>query len=126
MNMILSALFSWWYTVGWADLAKRAGARVDRVLGFFSVGLLARTLFSPFRQISAGRVRGSLDVQVRAFADRLFSRIFGAFIRSVFIVVGFVLAVFAGLLGVIQLIVWPLVPVLPLAGLVLALWGWTL
>lgn len=124
MTMLL-ALFSWWYGAGWARLVKRVGERVDNVLGFFSVGTLARTLFSPFRQISAGRVQGPANVQFRAFLDRLFSRFVGAFMRSLLILIGFIGALISGLVGLVQIVLWPLVPLLPVAGLVAALIGWT-
>lgn len=124
--MMALALFSWWYTAGWGRAAARVGGSVKSVLESFSVGLLARTLFDPFRQIDAGSVHGSLDVQMRAFGDRLFSRVFGAFIRSIFIILGLLCALGAGLLGVVIVLLWPLVPLLPVVGLVLTLSGLTL
>jgi hypothetical protein len=81
-------------------------------------------LFDPFRQIDAGNVRGSLDVQMRAFGDRLFSRVFGAFIRSIFIVLGLLCALGTGILGMVVVLVWPFVPFMPLIGLGLTLFGW--
>jgi hypothetical protein len=124
MFMMLLALFSWWYTTGWAELARRVAGRVERTLQSFSVGLLAKSLFSPFRQISADNVQGSFDVQMRAFGDRLFSRFFGAFVRSFFILFGFVGALLTGAVGLVQLAVWPLVPALPVLGFALAFVGW--
>lgn len=117
--MIVLALFSWWYSEGWTKLARKVDERTDAVLGFFSVGTLFATLFAPFRQISAGHVQGAPGMQMRAFFDRLFSRFFGAFLRGIMIVVGLVLALLSGLLGVAQLIIWPLVPLMPIVGLVL-------
>lgn len=122
--MIVLALFSWWYGQGWAGLARKVAERTDSVLGFFSVGTLFLTLFAPFRQISAGHVQGAPGMQMRAFFDRLFSRFFGAFLRGIMIVVGLVLALLSGLLGVVQLIIWPLIPLLPVAGIVLTGKGW--
>ncbi|HSW66314.1 MAG TPA: hypothetical protein VLI54_04235 [Bacillota bacterium] len=118
--MMVFAMLSWWYTAGWARLAKRVGTRVTATMEAFSVTLLASTLFSPFRQISAGAAQGkSLDVQLRAFGDRLFSRVFGAFVRSLFIVIGLIASLLAGLIGVVQLILWPLVPFGPIIGVAL-------
>jgi hypothetical protein len=123
--MMLLALVSWWYTTGWARLVARIGHRIESVLESFSVGLLIRTLFDPFRQISAGAAQGkSLDAQMRALGDRLFSRIFGAFVRTLFIVIGLVLAILAGVVGIFQLLFWPLLPLLPLIGIILAVMGW--
>lgn len=124
--MIVLALLSWWYGRGWSGLARRVGKRVDGVLEFFSVGTLIRTLFAPFRQFSAGQVQGSFSVQMRALFDRTFSRFVGAFMRSILISLGFWGAVFAGLLGVLQLVIWPIVPLLPLIGLVGMIAGWEL
>lgn len=116
---MIVALFSWWYGAGWARAAGRVGSRAQMVLETFSVSLLLRTLFDPFRQISAGQVRGSFDVQLRAFGDRLFSRIFGAVIRSFFILIGLMGALLAALFGLVELIIWPLVPLLPVVGAVM-------
>jgi len=93
------------------------------MLEAFSVALLLRTLFDPFRQISAGQVRGSFDAQLRAMGDRLFSRVFGAVVRSLFIFIGLVGALLAGIIGLIELIVWPVVPFFPIIGIVAAVMG---
>lgn len=107
-------------------MGRKIGQRVDTAMDFFSVSLLLRTLFDPFRQISAGQVRGSIDAQARAWADRTFSRFFGAFIRTLFIMIGLLVAVFVMLLGLLQLVVWPLIPLLPIIGIVGFIMGWTL
>src|SRR6185503_10611425 len=86
--MVIISLFSWWYTTGWLTLIRKVSKRVESVLGFFSVALLLKSLFSPFRQISAGRVNGPLNVQLQAWGDRLFSRFIGAMVRSFLIVIG--------------------------------------
>ena len=124
--MLALALFSWWYTTAWKALGRKIGQRVDTAMDFFSVSLLLRTLFDPFRQISAGQVRGSIDAQARAWADRTFSRFFGAFIRTLFIMIGLLVAMFVMLLGLLQLVVWPLIPLLPIIGIVGFIMGWTL
>ena len=122
--MIIVALFSWWYGAGWARACRRIGLRVGVMLETFSVALLLRTLFDPFRQISAGQVRGSFDTQLRALGDRLFSRAFGAVVRSIFIFVGLAASLGVGLFGLVEVIVWPVVPFLPIVGLALMLSGW--
>jgi hypothetical protein len=115
--MVFISLFSWWYTTGWLTLIRKGSERVESVLKFFSVPLLVTSLFAPFRQISAGRVNGPLNVQLQAWADRLFSRVIGAVIRSLLILIGLLLvAVMSALmLGVIAL--WPLIPFAPLVGM---------
>lgn len=124
--MLALALFSWWYTTAWKDLAVRTQRRVGRTLGFFSVGLLLRTLFDPFRQIAAGQVRGSIDAQFRAWVDRTFSRFIGAAVRTIFIILGIVSAVVLMFVGFVQVLLWPLVPLLPAVAIIGFVQGWTL
>lgn len=91
---------------------------------YFSLDLLIRTLFAPFRQISAGRVRGPIGVQLRAWFDRLISRVIGAIVRSMVIVIGIFALVVAAVIGMIRLIAWPLIPVSPIIAVAFALIGW--
>ena len=122
--MLLLALVSWWYTAGWAKLGQRVQDRVLGTLDQFSVALLMQTLFDPFRQIAAGRVRGPIGLQLRAWADRLFSRVIGMIVRTILIFVGVGTAVVMGMIGIVQLLVWPVIPFLPIIALMAGLAGW--
>lgn len=122
--MFIVGILSWWYTVGWLQQFRALQARLDRTADYFSIDLLARTLFSPFRQISAGRVRGPLGVHIRAFFDKLISRIIGAMVRLTIIVVGGVWLVVSAVLGAAFAILWAAVPAVPVIGILLAMSGW--
>lgn len=111
--MLIVALFSWWYTAGWAQLGRRSVARIVGVLDFFSVGLLLKSLFAPFRQISVGRVQGSLNTQLHAWGDRQISRAIGAMVRSGVIVFGLIATALMVIVAVALLVLWPLVPFVP-------------
>jgi hypothetical protein len=125
--MMLLALISWWYTAGWAGLISGAVSRSSRLLETFSVSLLLGSLFDPFRQISAGGSRGtSFDAQLRAFGDRLFSRLFGAVVRSIFILIGFTASGAAFVGSLVMLVVWPFIPLSPFIGVALAVMKVTL
>ena len=115
--MVIFSLFSWWYTTGWLTLLQKCGIRVQAVLKFFSVPILLGSLFAPFRQISAGRVDGSLSVQFAAWGDRIFSRFIGAIVRSFLILVGLVTVVVFGVLCLVVAITWPFLPFAPVIGL---------
>lgn len=117
--MIVVDMLIWWYTTAWFDVLHKVQLRTLRVLETFSVGLLARTLFAPFRQIDAGSVRGPLNVQIRAWFDRTFSRVFGAVLRSMTIVCGCVGAVLVLTIGTIWAVFWLVIPVLPIVGVIL-------
>jgi hypothetical protein len=122
--MFIVGLFSWWYGAGWKHCALSVRDNLANLYDYFSFDLLLRTLFSPFRQISAGKVRGSLEVQFRAWLDRLISRTIGAIVRSIVIVVGSFTMVIAAVIGVVRIVTWPLIPVLPVVGIILTSTGW--
>lgn len=112
--MVILSLFYWWYTTGWLTLLRKTGEKIKSALNFFSVPLLAASLFAPFRQISAGRVQGPLGVQMRAWADRTFSRFMGAIFRTIIIIIGIVTVVIIGAFGLIAVCAWPILPLAPL------------
>lgn len=91
---------------------------------YFSFDLLLKTLFSPFRQIDAGQVRGSLEDKMKAFGSRLFSRFFGAFLRTFVMIIGAVAIAIALIIALIRLIAWPLLPLSPVIFLIFAFSGW--
>ena len=94
------------------------------VFDYFSIDLLVRTWFAPFRQISAGAVDGPIGVQIRAFFDRLISRTIGGIVRCFMIIFGIVALAVTAVVGLVFIVAWALVPVLPLLGAGLAIVGW--
>ena len=121
---MLMAFFSWWYGEGWKHQLQHVTDRMVGLVDMFSIDLILRTLFSPFRQISAGRTDGPIGVQFRAFLDRLISRGIGAMVRTAVLIAGSITIVFSGFIGVLYLLVWPLLPILPLIGFVMMTTGW--
>lgn len=122
--MFIMGLLSWWYGAGWRGRMIGLREKLVSSIDYFSIDLLLRTFFSPFRQISAGKVNGSLAMQMRAFVDRLISRVIGAMIRLVMIIVGLFAIFFTTMAGVLLLLLWAIVPLLPLIGIMLAVNGW--
>lgn len=121
--MLVISLVQWWYGDGWRQRAAMARDRLAGTMDYFSIELLLQTLFSPFRQISAGKVDGPLGVKLRAFADRLISRVIGAMIRIVIVLIGIVTIILQVVLSGVVLVGWAFVPVLPIVGLVLMVVG---
>lgn len=93
-------------------------------MDYFSIDLLLRTLFSPFRQISAGKVRGPIGVQMRAFFDQLISRVIGGVVRLFMIIIGCLAIALQTVIGALIVVAWAFVPFLPVIGIVLFLSGW--
>jgi hypothetical protein len=123
--LLITELLRWWYGDGWRLRASLVANRLDGTIDYFSVDLLLKTLFSPYRQISAGRVDGPLGVQMRAMVDKLFSRIIGAIIRLIILLIGAVAIGLQVAIGLIILVAWGILPLLPIIGLVLTFIGWT-
>lgn len=123
--MFIVGILTWWYGAGWRNQFAILHGNILRVLDYFSIDLLLQTLFSPFRQISAGKTNGSISVQFRAFLDGIISRFIGAFIRIIMIIIG-TLAIFVTILiGVVGIIFWGLIPLLPCIGIGLSVIGWS-
>lgn len=98
--------------------------RLDATMDFFSIGLLAKTMFSLFRQDGAGSVDGPLSVKVNAFFGRLISRVLGAMIRFTVLVVGLFTITFHALGGLFVLLLWAFVPLFPIIGFIVMTSGW--
>ena len=122
--MFIIGMLSWWYGAGWRQRVVMLRERLARTVDYFSIDLLAKTLFAPFRQISAGRVNGPLGVKMQAFFDRLISRMIGMMIRSTMIVMGVGTIIIHSVLGLITVIMWASIPLLPLVGVLMMLSGW--
>jgi hypothetical protein len=122
--MFLVGMISWWYGRGWRVQFGRVRARLAATIEFFSIGQLFSTLFSPFRQISAGKTKGSLGTVTRAFIDQLISRVIGAIVRLFTIIAGIVVLILQILVEIIVLVFWVLLPVFPVAGLIMFAIGW--
>lgn len=124
MDMVIVWALSWWYGPGWKARVLGMRERLAASYDYFSINLLAKTLFAPFRQISAGSVNGPIGVKLRAFVDQLISRLIGAVVRTIFILVGSVWLLLQVILGSIFVILWAFVPLLPFIGFVATLAGW--
>lgn len=123
-DMFLVGILSWWYGDGWK---QRLGMTLERLVwisDYFSIGLLFKTLFAPFRQISADRINGSLSMQLRGMVDQLISRCIGFMVRLFMILLGIVVIISISIWGGVVLVMWAVVPVLPIIGLILTVIGW--
>ena len=122
--MFLVGIITWWYGQGWQQRFKIIKHRLARTSDFFSIALLAETLFSPYRQISAVTMNGSVGVQLRSFFDKTLSRIVGAVMRTFVIIGGIIVIFIQSILEFVVLVSWVVVPLLPVVGLLLWIVGW--
>jgi hypothetical protein len=122
-NIMLFSLLSWWYDGGLKQRIKLLKDRQLKTMDYFSLDLLVKTWFAPFRQISAESVRGSLDLQMRAWFDKLLSRIIGGFMRTALIIIGIIVLATQAILNFFELIIWTVMPLMPMICLVLFIWS---
>ncbi|MEI6850602.1 MAG: hypothetical protein WCK26_01385 [Candidatus Saccharibacteria bacterium] len=122
--MFLVGILSWWYGVGFISGVKNIKERFAISIDFFSLGLLFKTLFAPYKQISAGNVSGPIGDQMHAFFDRTVSRLVGSFVRTFMIIFGLVAMFAQAVFGVLFLFIWLVIPFLPAIGLIIMVIGW--
>lgn len=122
--MVIVGFVQWWYGAGLLRQLRLGREHIANFFDYFSIDLLIRTFFSPFRQISAGSVQGPIGLQIRAFFDRLISRVIGATVRTLTILVGVITIFLTIIVEIVRVVVWVLLPVAPSIGLVLTFLGW--
>ena len=119
-------IISQWLTWHFCEVPKEIlkGLRNFLIFNFhyFSIPLLARTLFSHWRRYIEYYPRG-FDIKgwLRAFSGNMISRTLGAIVRTVTILVGLVVEFFILIGGVIIILVWLFLPILIIFGFYLGL-----
>lgn len=122
--MAILEMYAWWYAKGWRVFAQRCRVWFSSITDFFSMDSLVRTLFKPYRQISAGSASNEpLSVRFEMFIDRTVSRLIGFVSRLVLLLVGVLIILVGGTIALALLILWPIIPFLPIVGVVVSLTG---
>lgn len=80
---------------------------------------LVRTWFAPFKQTYTGGVRGSLGVHIRAAVDSLISRVIGFLVRSILLLAGLVCSILVFASGLLFIVAWAFIPLLPVISVLL-------
>lgn len=120
--MLVLSFLSWWYGVGWQQVARNFGPRLGHIANAFSTRQLLRTLFSPWRRIVA-YPGASLPERFQAGVDNLISRVIGFVVRSVVLMAAAVTLLLGIAFTVLEIAAWPFLPAavpgLLIAGLIL-------
>ncbi len=124
--MLASGLISWWYLDGYKLFASKLWTKLGDTIDLFSIGSLLKTLFAPYRQISANETGDSIDAKILAFVDRLVSRMVGGVARIMIVLCGIVVITIQFVGSILSLLVWPILPLLPVVFIVLFFAGVTL
>ena len=107
-------LFVWWYGNGWTGVLHATRRRLISLGAAFSIATLLKTLFAPWKRIITYPGAG-LDAKLRALGDNLISRSVGFMVRIVALLAALVSLVALSVIGLAELIVWPLLPLAAVA-----------
>jgi len=120
MAMIFSIAFEyvvWHFAQMPLEIAKAWKNILLFNLEYFSLPVLLKTLFAPWRKIQFGAGKGfNVARLLEAAASNLISRILGAFIRSVLILAGLVTEAALLAAALATLVAWFLLPIAILLG----------
>ena len=108
--MLTLAFLKWWYREGWVLQARKLQLRLREVSQVFSVSILLRTLFAPWRRIVTAPGKG-LDAHIHAAIDNAVGRFIGFLVRLVVLFTAGITTVILLLVGLVQLLAWPILPI---------------
>lgn len=117
MDLVASGLayFRWHYSRALKDLIQIWRNCLWFIGHFFSLGILVRTLFAPWRRLDEGYKKGlEPGAWLETLIVNLLMRAVGFLIRAVFISVGSLLALIAALSLVPAILLWLAAPFLVL------------
>lgn len=110
--MILTQFLRWWYGSGWMSAGKELVFLLRRTAGEFSLGILLRTLYSPWkRTINLAGPNTPINVRIQWWIGNQISRFIGLLIRLITLCLALVLMVVISALGLAGLVLWPLLPI---------------
>lgn len=104
----------WHYTEALVDWWRIVGNFVWFFFHMFSIGLLLRTLFSPFKRMREERKKGSLAFEDwgGAIIINLLMRLIGSLVRTIIIIAGIIFIIFTILIGAAAFLLWLILPAL--------------
>lgn len=117
--MLIIGFVNWWYGAGWAKWYQKLGQRIHDLFESFSVPILLRTMFEPWRRIITLPGK-SIQERLRAVLDNAVSRLVGFTVRFFVLLAVLVLLVFWLIVGVLEIVIWPILPPLAIG---LIVWG---
>ena len=110
--MLIIQYFLWHYLAAPKEILKIWRNFLIFFWHFFSIGLLFRTFFSPWRRLVL--VKRAVGFDIKEFADRIFAnllaRFFGALLRSAVILFGLLVESAVLVLGPLFLLIWIFLP----------------
>jgi len=109
--MLVVAFLQWWYGPGWRDCGNRVTAKMRETYLGFSVPILLKTMFAPWKRIISAP-GGGLQDKLRAMIDNLVSRLVGFMVRLLALIAACILMLLYSVGGALFLLLWPALPLI--------------
>ncbi len=103
---------SWWYYEEPLYLWRSLLITTNRVFKTFSIALLFRTLFYPWKKDVLYKENPSLSEIFQIWIDNSVSRFVGAIVRLITIFAGLITTILVFIFGLILIIVWLIIPII--------------
>jgi hypothetical protein len=117
--MFIVLALQWWYGPGWLQQWRKIISRTRSVGGAYSGKTLLRTLFSPWKRITAlSAPNPTIQQRFQALIDNLVSRLVGAIVRFFTLLAALVSLIVTITLSTALAVLWPLIPVLSVAAII--------
>ena len=104
----------WHYGEALTDWWRIVGNFIWFFFHMFSIDLLLRTLFSPFKRLQEERKKGSWAFEDwgGAIIINVLMRLIGFGVRTMFIAVGLIFIIFTAMVGAIAFVFWLILPLM--------------
>jgi len=102
----------WWYAQEPAYLWRAVNVTSNKILNLFSVPILIRTLFDPWKRDVTYVENASLDVRYKVWLNNLISRLVGFVVRLITALTGILFATLAFLVLAAFFLVWLALPII--------------
>jgi hypothetical protein len=116
--MMFTQFCIWWYGRGWHDLITNFPRRIHKTAAAFSISVLIRTLFAPWRRIISHPGAGMSD-RFNAWLDNMVSRVIGFLVRSLVLIAAGFTVLGTAIITAIEIVLWPCIP-LAIIGVIIA------
>jgi len=107
--------FSWWYNQGVLGFWDGILVMTGKIYSYFSIHILLRTLFDPWKRDNYSIENGSLEARSKVMLDNLISRVIGFVIRLFTMLFGLSLTISFFVFMFLILIIWLALPIVILA-----------
>lgn len=107
----LFTYFSWWYGDGLIRFWQAIQIMTEKVYSFFSITLLLRTIFDPWKRDAYYIENAAIDIRIKIWFNNLISRVIGFIIRLFTIFAGLVVTSVFFIFLIVILLGWVFLPI---------------